>query len=201
MNILFFCNQILIATFMTQLKKIKVRSSLRFLFVGIFLLTICKVNAQFTNGNIVVLQVGDGVQALANTGNSLFLKEFTPAGAPGISVTIPDNGSNACITSGAATSEGQITRSSDGTAILVPGYNTNVPFSSSLASSSSLTVPRIITKVDGCANITLAGSSTTFFNGNNIRSATANITTNNYWACLLYTSPSPRDRQKSRMPS
>ena len=22
-----------------------------------------------------------------------------------------------------------------------------------------------------------------------------------YWACLLYTSPSPRDRQKSRMPS
>ncbi len=23
----------------------------------------------------------------------------------------------------------------------------------------------------------------------------------NLWACLLYTSPSPRDRQKSRMPS
>ena len=22
-----------------------------------------------------------------------------------------------------------------------------------------------------------------------------------FWACLLYTSPSPRDRQKSRMPS
>ena len=22
-----------------------------------------------------------------------------------------------------------------------------------------------------------------------------------YWSCLLYTSPSPRDRQKSRMPS
>ena len=24
---------------------------------------------------------------------------------------------------------------------------------------------------------------------------------NNAWSCLLYTSPSPRDRQKSRMPS
>ena len=24
---------------------------------------------------------------------------------------------------------------------------------------------------------------------------------NSYWVCLLYTSPSPRDRQKSRMPS
>ena len=29
--------------------------------------------------------------------------------------------------------------------------------------------------------------------GNNIRGK--------YWTCLLYTSPSPRDRQKSRMPS
>ena len=31
----------------------------------------------------------------------------------------------------------------------------------------------------------------------------AGLTTkeNNRWRCLLYTSPSPRDRQKSRMPS
>ena len=27
------------------------------------------------------------------------------------------------------------------------------------------------------------------------------LNVNNIWYCLLYTSPSPRDRQKSRMPS
>ena len=27
------------------------------------------------------------------------------------------------------------------------------------------------------------------------------LTTTLFWLCLLYTSPSPRDRQKSRMPS
>ena len=31
--------------------------------------------------------------------------------------------------------------------------------------------------------------------------AGASVAINNYYACLLYTSPSPRDRQKSRMPS
>ena len=29
----------------------------------------------------------------------------------------------------------------------------------------------------------------------------ATIEGKQYWICLLYTSPSPRDRQKSRMPS
>ena len=32
-------------------------------------------------------------------------------------------------------------------------------------------------------------------------SDSARTTTTNNWTCLLYTSPSPRDRQKSRMPS
>ena len=34
-----------------------------------------------------------------------------------------------------------------------------------------------------------------------VNGATANPTPGLIWTCLLYTSPSPRDRQKSRMPS
>jgi len=93
------------------------------IFLTITIIGIGKINAQFTAGDVVVLQVGNGAQTLINTGNSLFLKEFTPAGLPGTSVTVPDTGPTALITSGAATSEGQITRSSDGGAILISGYN------------------------------------------------------------------------------
>ena len=43
-----------------------------------------QLHAQFTAGNVVVLQAGDGTTTLANTGNVVILKEFTPVGAPGI---------------------------------------------------------------------------------------------------------------------
>ena len=64
------------------------------------LLAVCfhaVVFAQFTPNNLVVLQVGDGTETLLNTGNSLFLKEFTATGAAGISVAIPKTGANALL--------------------------------------------------------------------------------------------------------
>ncbi len=140
------------------------------------------VQAQFTTGNVVVLQVGNGIQVLTNTGNSLFLKEFTPAGGTGFSVSIPDVGINACISSGAATSEDQISRSTDGSSILIPGYNASLPYASSLPATTSLAVPRIIGKVNGCGTYSIASSSSTFFNASNIRGAAGNGSTN-FWAC------------------
>ena len=37
--------------------------------------------------------------------------------------------------------------------------------------------------------------------GREVLAVEANPATVRQWTCLLYTSPSPRDRQKSRMPS
>ena len=45
------------------------------------------------------------------------------------------------------------------------------------------------------------GSSLEFMSGNKVVLETADTITIDSDSCLLYTSPSPRDRQKSRMPS
>ena len=67
----------------------------------------------FTPGNIVVYRVGAGGAAtLVNTGNPIFLDEYTPAGALVQSLALPTttSGSNhRLIASGTATSEGLLT--------------------------------------------------------------------------------------------
>ncbi|MFZ9295467.1 MAG: hypothetical protein ACO259_04545, partial [Bacteroidia bacterium] len=55
------------------------------------------LHAQFTNGHIVVLQAGDGVTTLTNTGNPIILKEFSPAGVPGFSLAVPATGTAALV--------------------------------------------------------------------------------------------------------
>ena len=66
-------------------------------------------NAAFTAGNVVVFRAGSGTGSLINTGNPIFLDEFTPAGTLVQSIPLPvtANGANfPCVTSGTATSEG-----------------------------------------------------------------------------------------------
>src|SRR6476646_5439911 len=63
----------------------------------------------FTAGNIVIYRVGSGSGSLLNTGNPVFLDEYTPAGALVQSIQLPTDpvGSNRrFIASGTATSEG-----------------------------------------------------------------------------------------------
>src|SRR5262249_44078950 len=81
----------------------------------------------FTPGNIVIYRVGTGTGSLVNTGNAVFLDEFTPAGALVQSVPLPTVASGLTqpfplIASGTATSEGLLTRSTDGRYVIVPGY-------------------------------------------------------------------------------
>src|SRR4051794_6293280 len=49
----------------------------------------------FTPDNLVVLKVGNGSATLVNTGNTVFLDEFTPAGALVQEVAVP--GTNASV--------------------------------------------------------------------------------------------------------
>src|SRR4051812_36707728 len=76
-----------------------------------------EVLAAFTPGDLVIYRVGTGTGSLVNTGNAVFLDEYTTAGALVQSVAMPTtaSGSNKpLIASGTATSEGLLTRSTDG---------------------------------------------------------------------------------------
>ena len=135
--------------------------------------------AQFTPNNIVALQVGNGTETLANTGNSIVIREFTPAGVAGITVTIPKTGTTALVMSGTSTAEGFMSRSGDGLSLLIPGYN-SAPTTGSISATTAAATPRAIGKVDISGTYSLAATSTTAFSGANIRGAAGNGT--NYWA-------------------
>lgn len=89
------------------------------------LATVCVATgayAQFTPGNLVVLQAGDGSTALSNTGNAVVLREFTPAGVPAYSMAIPTSSATGLTILGSSTAEGFLTRSSNGQQLVIPGY-------------------------------------------------------------------------------
>jgi hypothetical protein len=126
-----------------------------------------------TGGNLAVYRVGDGVQTLANTGNSVFIDEFTPAGALVTSIALPtaDNGaSHAVIASGTATSEGLLTLSTNGKYLIATGYDLALPQTTSIVSSSA---PRTVARIDALGNIDSSTALTDWAQGNNPRSATS----------------------------
>jgi hypothetical protein len=136
---------------------------------------------QFTYGNIVVLQAGDGTIPLANTGNAIVLREFSPNGTPGFTVAASPSGTNALIISGSATSEGGLSLSPDLKLLVFGGYATNLPYSASLPGTTSTAVNRGVGAVDAAGNFTRVATSTSFFSGNNIRSVVSDGQSN-YWA-------------------
>ena len=78
-----------------------------------------------------------------------------------------------------------------------------------LATSSRSSTPSILTEVEQDGFIGYGEASMPPYLGENVESATQflnlvqlpDIKSSADISCLLYTSPSPRDRQKSRMPS
>jgi hypothetical protein len=136
--------------------------------------------AQFTPGRLVTLQAGDGSIPLANTGNAVLLKEFTTGGAAGITVTVPSSGANTLIVAGNATSEGNLSLSSDGQKLVFGGYAIALPNPTALAASTSATINRGVGIVDYNGVYTRAATSATFFSAGNPRGATSDGT--NLWA-------------------
>jgi hypothetical protein len=139
--------------------------------------------AQFTPGNVVVVRVGTGAGSLANTGNAVFLDEFTPAGTLVQSVALPTTvvGANKrLVLSGTSTSEGMIQLSPNGQYLALAGYDSDVPAASSLTASASATVNRTVAIIDQAENINTSTALTDFSTGSSPRAA---ITTNgtNIW--------------------
>ncbi len=140
--------------------------------------------AQLTPGNVVVLQVGNGVDTLATTGNPVMLQEFlrtTAAQATPVStVMVPQTGPTRLVISGRATSEGLMTLSADSSRLTFAGYDTSVTNTFALPGSASNVIPRVVDTV-GISGVAGRASATQFFNGNNIRSAVSG-TGDDYWA-------------------
>jgi hypothetical protein len=128
--------------------------------------------APFAPGDLVVYRVGDGSTALVNTGNPVFIDEYSPAGSLVQSLPMPTaaNGAqNAFFASGSASSEGALTVSPNGKFIALTGYAGMSVSPTSLASSSLPRVVGIVNTTSGAIDTSTAP--TDFAVGNNPRSA------------------------------
>jgi hypothetical protein len=129
--------------------------------------------ASFSPGNVVVYRVGTGSGNLVNTGNPVFLDEYTPTGTLVQSVPMPTTTSGAnlpLISSGTAQSEGLLTRSADGRYLLLTGYGTTTGGSTSLKNSSAAAVNRVVGRVDMAGNVDTTTALTDFADGDTPRS-------------------------------
>lgn len=140
-------------------------------------------SAIFTPGNLAIYRVGTGTGNLVNTGNPVFIDEYTAAGALVQSIAMPTAASGSSyplISSGTATSEGGLTLSSNGAYLVLTGYGTTTGGATSLSTTSASTVPRVVGLLgaDGIANTTTA--LTDFSSSNNPRSA-ASTDGNSLW--------------------
>jgi len=145
------------------------------------------VQAQFTPGNVVVLTVGNGTTTLASVATPLVLKEYnkTTVGqtSPVSTINIPYNstmGAARLTSSGSATSEGQMTLSSDSTRLVIPGYDADSG-TASITGTVSTATARAIDTVSYRGIVGRADTTQIAFSGNNIRTATRNGS-ENYWA-------------------
>ena len=120
----------------------------------------------FTSGNVVVLQVGDGT-ITGGTAVPIKLQEYDASG--GGALFSASLNSATMTNSQSATSEGSLSLSSNGYYLSLGCYNAPSG-TASIASSTSIAVPRLAVSVDNSANISSI-SANNFYSGNNIRGA------------------------------
>jgi hypothetical protein len=128
--------------------------------------------AAFTAGDVVIYRVGDGVGSLANTGNAVFLDEYSPSGTLVQSIALPTTASGSnhqLIASGTATSEGLMTRSTDGAYLAVTGYGRDLGGSGSVVTTAAATVPRIVGLIGYNGSVDTSTALTDFADASNPR--------------------------------
>jgi len=135
----------------------------------------------FAPGSLALVRLGDGVQSLVSSGNEVFVDNYSTNGTLLASFALPTNGSLAFLISGAASTEGGLTRSLDHTVLALAGYRTNYgALSKSLSSTAGTEVAREVATVDAFGNFAPVQFSSVFYSGANIRCA-ATDGTNNFW--------------------
>jgi hypothetical protein len=96
-----------------------------------------------TPGNLVIYRVGDGSAALGTTATKVFLDEYTTAGVPVQSIAVSSSGSSALTAVGNASTEGIISLSQDGSALVFTGYRKDAG-GASPSSDTPATTNRVI---------------------------------------------------------
>jgi hypothetical protein len=137
--------------------------------------------AAFTPGNLVVYRVGSGSGSEINTGNPVFLDEFTSGGSLVQSIALPTTASGAqkqLIASGTSNSEGLLTRSTDGRFIMLAGYASNIPAASALTGTTASAVNRTVGRVDSLGNIDTSTALTDYASGSSPRGVSSDNGTN-----------------------
>ena len=134
---------------------------------------ITSAQAQFTPGDLVVVRVGDGVNALANSTGPISLLELNTSGTlVGSPIGIP-SGTGGLQISGTATSEGQLLLNADHTALTLGGYVPPFTGSGSLSGRTSAQAPRGYVTIDYNRNVSSTTTLTGDYSGQNIRSGFA----------------------------
>ena len=128
----------------------------------------------FVAGNIVVTRVGNGAAALSSAATPFFIEEYNTTGLVG-TITLPTTGANRLVMSGSSTSEGFISRTSDFSKLVIPGYDA----ASGLANLSG--AANVFRSVGTFGNSygSFARITSTLTSGSNLRSATGDG--DNYW--------------------
>jgi hypothetical protein len=138
--------------------------------------------APITPGNLVIYRAGSGTNSLTNTGNNVFLDEYTTAGSLVQSIAITATGTGTkLISAGLSTSEGALAISADGRWIGFSGYNNTVGGATTMTTAASSVIPRtagILDTTTGNFTLTVMG---TWFSAASPRSV---VTTdgNKLWA-------------------
>jgi len=125
-------------------------------------------------GDLLVYRVGTGTGALVNTGNAVFLDEYTTTGTLVQSIPLPTAASSSnkpCIASGTASSEGQLSTSTDGAYVVATCYGTAPGGTASLSGTSATAVPRVVARLDATGAVDTSTALTDFASGNNPRTA------------------------------
>ncbi len=133
-----------------------------------------KISAQsFTPGYLTVLVTGDGSLPLSSAATPISVVEYTTSGAPtGVSVVLPSTGLSAITNSGTATSEGLMELSAERDRLIIAGYAAAAG-TPNVATSTSLSVPRVLYAVNSTATYSQVASTSAAYSGNNIRSGTS----------------------------
>lgn len=114
------------------------------------LLTVNRLPQPFTAGNVVVVRVGTGSGSLVNTGNPVYLDEYTAAGSLVQSIALPAtaSGSNKpFVLGGTSTTEGALARSADRHFLTLAGYATTGGGSSSLSGTTVSSINRAVARI------------------------------------------------------
>ncbi|WP_461782851.1 SdiA-regulated domain-containing protein [Prosthecobacter sp.] len=109
-----------------------------------------------------------------NTGNPVFVDEYSADGTLVQSIALPTTVSGAnkrLVSSGTASSEGLLTRSADGQYLILTGYDVTPPAASSLSSTTSAAVNRVIGRVNAAGTVDTSTALTDYASATNPRCA------------------------------